>query len=90
VRALLDAASADDEVARALEAKNNPAIVAMKAASEQRATAAAVLAVLAGRGLAVPSRVRAAIEASTDLAELHRFLQRAITAASADEVVDER
>jgi hypothetical protein len=98
VRALLDAAAADDEVARALEAKNNPAIAAMKAESEKRgerrgekrAAAAAVLAVLASRGLEVPSRVRTAIEASTDLAELRRFLQRAITAASADEVVDER
>jgi hypothetical protein len=95
VKALLDAAVAKDEVARALEAQNNPAILAMKAASERRAAAAAVLreasaavlAVLATRGLEVPPRVRAAIEGSDDLAELRRWLSRAVTAASADEVI---
>jgi hypothetical protein len=102
VRALLDAAAADDEVARALEAKNNPAIASMKAASEQRseqrgeqrgekqATAAAILAVLAVRGLAVPDGVRAAIDASNDLERLRRWHLRAITATSADGVIDER
>lgn len=88
VRALLDAAAADDEVARALEAKNNPAIVAMKDASKKQEAAAAVLAVLTVRGLSVPDGVRAAIEASTDLDQLRRWLQRAITVGSADEVID--
>jgi hypothetical protein len=103
VRALLDAAVVDDEVARALEAKNNAAIMAMKAASreqgeergEQRGlalgarheAAAAVLTVLASRGLEVPAEVRAAIEGSEDLAELRRWLGRAATAGSASEVV---
>ena len=57
---------------------------------QRQATAAAVLAVLEGRGLMVTERVRAALEASTDLDELRRWLQRAITSASADEVIDER
>jgi hypothetical protein len=90
VRALLDAAAADDEVARALEAKGNPAILAMKTASAahaaQREAAAAVLSVLAARGLEVPARVRAAIE-DADQAELRCWLTRAITAASAADVV---
>jgi hypothetical protein len=89
VRALLDATAADDAVARALEAKDNPAIAAMKAASEQRATAAAVLRVLESRGLDVSPRVRSAIERSEDLAELHRWLARAVVAASAEDVIDE-
>jgi hypothetical protein len=105
VKGLLDAAIAKDEVARALEAQDNPAILAMKAASavsgeergekrgeergERREAAAAVLTVLASRGLEVPPRVRAAIEASEDLAQLRRWLARAATAASADDVLDE-
>jgi hypothetical protein len=97
VEALLDAAAVDDEVARALESKNNPVILAMKAASEERgeergerrAAAAAVLKVLAGRGLDVPPRVRAAIEGSGDLSQLGRWLLRAVTAASADDVIDD-
>jgi hypothetical protein len=89
VKGLLDAAIAKDEVARALEAQDNPAILAMKAASERRAVAAAVLTVLTARGLEVPPRVRAAVEASEDLAQLRRWLARAATAASPDDVLDE-
>jgi hypothetical protein len=93
VKALLDAAVVDDEVARALEAKDNAAILAMKAASEargaRREAAEAVLAVLAGRGLDVPPRVRTAIEGSGDLDRLRRWHLRALTAASADEAIDD-
>ena len=96
VRALLDAAVADDEVARALEAKENPAILAMKAASERRGearserrAAAAVLTVLVGRGLEVSPRVRAAVLGSADLEQILRWLARAATAASAEDVIDE-
>jgi hypothetical protein len=94
VKGLLDAAVAESEVARALEAKDNPAILSMKAASEERGerreAVAAVLTVLASRGLDVPARVRAALEGSDDLAELRRWLARAVTAASADDVLDDR
>jgi hypothetical protein len=97
VKGMLDAAVARDEVARALEAQDNPAILAMKAASEERgeergerrAAAAAVLTVLAGRGLEVPPRAREAVERSEDLAALRRWLARAVTAASAEEAIDE-
>jgi hypothetical protein len=97
VKALLDAAVANDEVARALEAKNTPAILAMKATSqergeergERRALAAAVLTVLEGRGLDVPPRVRAALSGSEDLDALRRWLARAVTAASAEDAIDE-
>ena len=90
MKGLLDAAVAEDEAARALEAKDNPAILAMKAASERREAAAAVLTVLASRGLDVPARVEAAIRSSEDLAELRRWLSRAVTAPSADDAIDER
>jgi hypothetical protein len=89
VKALLDAAVAKDEVARALEVQDNPAILAMKAASKRVEAAAAVLTVLAGRGLEVPPRVRAAIEGSVDLAQLRRWLARAVTAVCAKDVIDE-
>jgi hypothetical protein len=95
VRALLDAAAADDEVARALGAKGNAVILAMKAASREQGealgarqeAAEAVLTVLASRGLAVPPEVRAALLGEEDLAELRRWLGRAVTAASAGEVL---
>ena len=87
IKALLDAAAADNEVARALEVKGNPAIAAMKAASELRTMAAAVLRVLASRGLDVSPPVWSAIEQSQDLAQLERWLSRAAVAASADDAV---
>jgi hypothetical protein len=96
VKGLLDAAVAKDEVARGLEAQDNPAILAMKAASERRAeersqrqAAAAVLTVLADRGLDVPPRVQAAIEGSNDLPQILRWLARAVTAVNAGDVLDE-
>ena len=93
VKALLDAAVADNEVARALEAKNNPVIVAIKAESEARGelrqAAEAVLTVLASRGLEIPPRVREAIQRLEDLARLRRWLARAAVATCADEVLDE-
>jgi hypothetical protein len=52
-----------------------------------REAAAAVLTVLATRGLDVPPRVRAVIEGTADLARLRRWLSRAVTAASADDVI---
>jgi hypothetical protein len=61
----------------------------MKATSERHEAASAVLTVLASRGLDVPPRVRARIQGSEDVAELRRWLVRAVTAARADDVIDE-
>ena len=46
-----------------------------------------VLAILAARGIAVPSKAEKKIRAATDEAKLDRWLRRAVTAASADEVL---
>lgn len=47
-----------------------------------------ILTVLRGRGLEVPEEVRAAIGACTDLDRLDAWLQAAVTAASARELLD--
>lgn len=52
-----------------------------------RGKAQAVLAVLAARGLSVSSEARARIEACKDEATLDRWIARAATAATADEVI---
>jgi predicted transposase/invertase (TIGR01784 family) len=52
--------------------------------------AAAVLAVLAARGVPVRDDVRARIEAGADATTLDRWIARAVTAASAEEVIAER
>jgi hypothetical protein len=48
-----------------------------------------VLTVLAARGIAVPDELRARILSCSDLAQLDRWLTRAATATSADDVVSE-
>jgi len=92
-KALLDAATADSEVARALEVKGNPAVVAMKAGSKmegaRQEAANAVLAALTVRGIEVPPQVLATIEGCTDIVTLRRWHARAVIAASADEVIQE-
>jgi flagellar biosynthesis/type III secretory pathway protein FliH len=50
--------------------------------------AAAVLAILAARGIQVSTEVRARIEACGDVAVLDRWIARATTAASAEEIID--
>jgi hypothetical protein len=90
LRALLDAARADDEVARGLEAKHNPAIVAMKAASAEAgragATRDALRQVLARRKLLLSPGDEARIEAA-GLADLKRWIDQAIDAADTDEAL---
>lgn len=54
---------------------------------EMAGRAAAVLTVLAARGIAVSDEIRARITGCTDVATLGRWLVRAATAASAEEVV---
>ena len=95
VKELLDAAEADDAVARALLAKNNPVIEAAKVESwgegkkegakeGQLTHARAVLRrVLARRGLALSAVDESRIEACADLATLDRWLDAAVVAPSA-------
>jgi hypothetical protein len=60
---------------------------AVIAEAEAKAKAGAILSVLAARGLAVSEGQRARLLACTDHALLERYLQRAVTAGSADEVL---
>jgi Uma2 family endonuclease len=59
------------------------------ALGEAKAKAAAVLTVLKARGLPVAEDVRERIVASSDLAELERWLHRAAIAGSAQEIFDQ-
>ncbi len=97
VGAILDAASADDTVARALDAKGNPVIREIRArekaeglaAGEAKGKAEAILTVLAGRGLLLGDAVRRRILSTTDVATLERWLLKAGTVSSPEEIVED-
>lgn len=57
------------------------------ARGEAIAKAAAVLAILAARGIPMPASIRARVEACQDLTTLDRWITRAATAASAEDVL---
>jgi Uma2 family endonuclease len=100
VRALLDAAEADRAVAEALVDKHHPVIEELRAQTFAKGLrdgkdegvvagkAAALLAVLAARGLAVSDEARARILGCRDGALLDRWIGRAAVASAADDVVD--
>ncbi len=105
VGAILDAASADDTVARALDAKGNPVIREIRAEEkaeglaegkikglaegEIKGKAEAILTVLAGRGLSPGAAVRRRILGTADLATLERWLLKAGIVSSPEEVVED-
>ncbi len=105
VAAILDAALADDAVARALATKGNPVIrgiraegkiegrvegkIEGKAEGKIEGKAEAILTVLAGRGLHSGDAVRRRILGTADLATLERWLLKAVTAASSEEIVED-
>jgi hypothetical protein len=60
----------------------------MKAEGKAEGKAEAILRVLAKRGVAVPDEVRERISACVDLAMLEQWLDRAVTAASVDELFE--
>jgi hypothetical protein len=53
-----------------------------------QAKTADVLAVLETRGLSIPEEVRQRVQASTDAAELDRWLRRAVRVSSAAEIFE--
>jgi Uma2 family endonuclease len=79
---LVAAAHADDAVARALLAKNNPILAAAIAEGKAEGKTEAILAVLAGRGLRASDDQDRAIRAMRDEATLDRWLARAGTCTS--------
>jgi len=86
---LLSAAEADNAVARALVAKDNPVIATLKAQGKAQGKAEAVLTLLVSRGVSVSEAVRSKILACSDLARLDRWLIKAVSAASTDEILSE-
>jgi Uma2 family endonuclease len=91
IRALVDAAKADDAVAAALLAKKNP--VLQGALSEARkgglfeGKLAALLAVLSARGLKVSKKATERIRAEQREAVIDTWLSRAATCASVDDLL---
>jgi hypothetical protein len=60
-----------------------------EAKGEAKGKAEGVLTVLEARGLSIPDEVRQRVAASSDLAELERWLRRAAVVGSAREIFDE-
>ncbi|MEZ4294142.1 MAG: hypothetical protein R3B70_04130 [Polyangiaceae bacterium] len=103
VRSLLDAAAADDDVARALLHKKNPVLEAVQEQQLQKGIeegleqgveqgilkgkASALLAVLSARGLAPTRAERQSITACTSARKLDRWLKKAAVATSVTEVL---
>ena len=91
VKALLDAAEADDAVARALDEKKNPVIQTIRAESEAKGKIEgkvegkieALLRLVARVGLPLGEDERARILACTDGATLDRWLDKVLGAKSA-------
>jgi Uma2 family endonuclease len=90
IRDLVEAAKADDAVARALIAKNNPVIVSAvnegKADGKVEGKAEAVLEVLRARELAVTSEIEAQILTCRELSQLEVWLRRAVTVTRAEDL----
>jgi len=91
VGALLDAAAAANSVVKALDAKDNPEILKLKATAksegEAKGKAEAVLKVLQKRGIPVSEVQRQQIVGCHDLNRLDQWLDRAIAASSINEVM---
>ena len=105
IEALLHSAKADDAVARALVAKHNPVIEAVREEGRAEGTAQgraegvaqgrvegmaqALVGLLAARGVALDQTERDRILGERDLARLERWIARAATCASSTELLAE-
>ena len=91
IAAVIHSAKADDAVARALAAKRNPVIEAIRAESRAEGVAEgkaeAVVALLAIRGVSLERVERDRILGERDLARLERWLARAISCVSVAELL---
>jgi Uma2 family endonuclease len=95
IEALVHSAKADDAVARALVARHNPVIEAVRAEGKAEGIAegkaegiaTAILAMLAARGVSLDRAARDQILGERDVARLERWVARATTCASADELL---
>jgi Uma2 family endonuclease len=93
IETLIRDAKTDDAVIRALDAKRNPVLEAIKAKSTaegiSRGRAEAVVAMLDARGVPLDRDERDQILGERDLARLDRWIARAIACASVAELIAE-
>lgn len=87
IRPLVEAARADDAVAAALLARNNPVITAALGRAALRGKIEALLAILVARGIKVGKKAEKRIRGSESDVEVDGWIARAATAASIDEVL---
>jgi Uma2 family endonuclease len=87
VAAMVHAAKADDAVARALVARRNPVIEAVRAEDRALAKIEALIGILAARHIE-PGAARDRIVAERDPHRLDRWIARAATASTLAEVLD--
>ncbi|MFT3776385.1 MAG: Uma2 family endonuclease [Minicystis sp.] len=91
IRPLVEAARADDAIAAALIAKKNPVITAAieegKVRGRLQGKVAALLAILSVRKIEVRKKARKQIETCDDESEIDRWLARAVTASTLDDVL---
>jgi len=88
VAAMVHAAKADDSVARALVARRNPVIEAVRAEDRAASKIEALVAILAARDID-PGAARERIVVERDPHRLDRWIARAATASTLAEVLDE-
>src|SRR5262249_37943330 len=98
VKELITTARSDDAVARALYLKGNPYLLEKvaegeakgeakgRAEGEAKGRAKALLVVLEGRGLVIDEAMRARLLSERDVQQLDRWLSRAMTCATIDEL----
>jgi hypothetical protein len=89
VAALLDAAAADRSVVEALAAKDSPAILERDAVARARGVADSILMILEERDIPMSMAQRQEIVSSHDRDRLSRWLRKAVSASSAEEVTSE-
>jgi Uma2 family endonuclease len=82
IEALIHRAKADDAVARALVAKHNPVIDAVRAEGKAEGKAEDIVTLLVARGVSLDHRQRDLILAERDPARLERWFIRAMTCSS--------
>jgi Uma2 family endonuclease len=87
LRALVEAAKADDAVAQALLVKKNPVIEAALQGARRDGKVAALLGILAARGLKVSKKAEKRIRAEGDEATVDAWLGRALRCKSVDALI---
>jgi hypothetical protein len=87
LRPLVEAAKADDAVAQALLVKKNPVIEEALHGARREGKVAALLTILAARGLEVSRKAEKRIRAAKDEATVDAWLRRAVDCKDVDKLL---